>query len=215
MTPVSTLKIASAVALAALVAGCSTHKRDSFTVGSVPNDYRTTHPILIAEGEKNLDVPVAASSHELAAPLQSNIRGFGAMFKRSGSGMMYMLMPAQSANAGSAARARTTVLEALEASGVPRHKVMIQNYDASQHGASAPIRLAFKQITASTHECGRWNSDLSSNSENTNYANFGCATQSNLAAAIENPGDLMAPRASTPIDAARRGAVYEEYLAAE
>lgn len=211
--PYSTMKIAGTVLLTVLVAGCSVQKRDSFTVGSVPDDYRTRHPILITEGEKNLDVPVSASSHELSDPLHSNIRGFAAMFKRSGSGMMYVLLPSQSPNAGAAANARASVLSSLEAGGVARHKVLVQNYNASAHGATAPIRLAFKQVAASTSECGRWPDDLAQNPENTNYANFGCSTQSNMAALIENPGDLMGPRAETPIDASRRGNVFQDYIA--
>ena len=41
-----------------LLAGCAT-KRDSITVGAVPDDYRTNHPIVIAEKEQVLDLPVA------------------------------------------------------------------------------------------------------------------------------------------------------------
>ena len=41
------------------VAGCA--KRDSITVGAVPDDYRTNHPIVIAEKEEILDLPVGAS----------------------------------------------------------------------------------------------------------------------------------------------------------
>ncbi|TIW33178.1 MAG: pilus assembly protein CpaD, partial [Mesorhizobium sp.] len=45
-----------AVAAAALLAGCA--KRDSITVGAVPDDYRTTHPIVIAEKNEKIDLPV-------------------------------------------------------------------------------------------------------------------------------------------------------------
>jgi pilus assembly protein CpaD len=67
-------------------------------------------------------------------------------------------------------------------------------------------------MTASTGECGRWPDDLLANtSENKHYANFGCASQNNLAAQISNPGDLIAPRGMTPIDAERRSTVIEAY----
>ncbi|MEO1700756.1 MAG: CpaD family pilus assembly lipoprotein [Pseudomonadota bacterium] len=212
MTPQKIFKIAMVATLAGATAGCMSQKRDSFTVGSIPEDYRTNHPIVLTEGEKTFDVPVSASSHKLTDPVKSNIRGFAAAFKQSSSGMMYMLLPSNSANSGAAASARRHVLESLEAGGVPRHKVLIQNYDASGHGPTAPIRLAYKHVTASTNECGRWPDDLTATAENQHFHNFGCASQSNLAAAIENPTDLMAPRASTPIDAARRSKVYEDYV---
>ncbi|MEM9999378.1 MAG: CpaD family pilus assembly lipoprotein [Pseudomonadota bacterium] len=215
MAPQKLIKLTLLFALAGTVSGCMGigQKRDSFTVGSVPEDYRTTHPIILAEGEQSFDVPISQGAHALTDPVKSNIRGFANNFKNSASGMMYMLLPANSPNASAAAGVRRHVLEALEAGGVSRHKVLVQNYDASAHGPTAPIRLAFKKVTASTNECGRWPEDLTATSENGNYHNFGCATQSNLAAAIENPSDLMAPRAQTPIDAQRRGAVYEEYIA--
>ncbi|MEO0542223.1 MAG: CpaD family pilus assembly lipoprotein [Pseudomonadota bacterium] len=212
MMPQKIIKLSFLVLLAGATAGCMSQKRDSFTVGSVPEDYRTNHPIVLAEGEKTFDVPVSASSHALTEPIKSNIRGFASNFNMAASGMMYMLLPASSANAGAAAAVRGHVLDALEAGGVPRHKVLVQNYDASNHGPTAPIRLAYKQVTASTNECGRWPDDLTATAENQHYHNFGCATQANLAVAIENPGDLMLPRQMTPIDAARRGAVYEEYI---
>lgn len=212
MTPQKIIKFAILATLVGTTAGCMTQKRDSFTVGSVPQDYRTNHPIVLAEGEKTFDVPISASSHALTDPVKSNIRGFAGGFSQSASGMMYLLLPSNSANAGAAASVRRHVLDALEAGGVSRHKVLIQNYDASGHGPTAPIRLAYKHVTASTSECGRWPDDLTATSENGNYHNFGCASQANLAAMIENPTDLMAPRAPTPIDASRRGKVYEDYI---
>ncbi|TIU88340.1 MAG: pilus assembly protein CpaD, partial [Mesorhizobium sp.] len=48
------------VAVAALLGGCADLKRDSITVGAVPDDYRTTHPIVIAEKNLKIDLPVGA-----------------------------------------------------------------------------------------------------------------------------------------------------------
>ena len=48
-------------------------------------------------------------------------------------------------------------------------------------------------------------------SENRPYHNFGCATQRNLAAMIDNPADLEQPRPETPAYTARRTAAFEKY----
>ena len=48
-------------------------------------------------------------------------------------------------------------------------------------------------------------------SENKHYANFGCSYQNNVAAQIANPADLLGPRKQTPIDAANRSAVIDDY----
>ena len=59
---------------------------------------------------------------------------------------------------------------------------------------------------------GRWPEDMLANTtDNKHYANFGCASQNNLAAQIANPGDLIAPRGMTSIDAERRSVVIEAY----
>ena len=56
-----------AVATVALLSGCAFQKRDSITVGAVPDDYRTNHPIIIAEKEETLDLPVGASDRGATA----------------------------------------------------------------------------------------------------------------------------------------------------
>ena len=48
-------------------------------------------------------------------------------------------------------------------------------------------------------------------SENRPYHNFGCATQRNLAAMVDNPADLEQPRSESPAYTARRTAAFEKY----
>jgi pilus assembly protein CpaD len=48
-------------------------------------------------------------------------------------------------------------------------------------------------------------------SENRPYHNFGCASQRNLAAMIDNPSDLVQPRPETPAYTARRTTSFERY----
>jgi pilus assembly protein CpaD len=67
-----------------------------------------------------------------------------------------------------------------------------------------PIRLSYRKISAVAGPCGVWPEDLGlsianpSYYENKPYYNFGCATQRNLAAMIDNPSDLEQPRSETP-----------------
>ncbi len=63
-----------------------------------------------------------------------------------------------------------------------------------------------------TNECGQWPEDIANNTmSNENWYNFGCASQNNLAAQLDNPMDLVAPRAMTPIDAQNRTKVIQIY----
>ena len=60
--------------------------------------------------------------------------------------------------------------------------------------------MSYPKIAAVAGPCGLWPEDLGPSilnrrySENKEYYNFGCATQRNLAAMIDNPADLEQPR---------------------
>ncbi|MEM8541027.1 MAG: CpaD family pilus assembly lipoprotein [Pseudomonadota bacterium] len=194
-----------------LLSACSYGKRDSFTVGSVPGDYTTRHPIVLSEKEQTLDIPVASGAQKLSVASIDNVKAFAQRFSSSGTGTIVMLLPSGSANTAAAHRVQDQIVHALEQGGGSRGNMAIQSYDATQHGSSAPIRLSFRGVTASTSKCGQWSENLADTSQNQNYADYGCSTQNNLAAQITNPGDLLGPRAESPIDAANRGAVIEAY----
>lgn len=203
----------STIALAlctTVLAGCAT-KTDSVTVGAIPDDYRTKHPIVVTQKEQTLDIAVASGVRKLDRASLSNIEAFSNAFASSGSGIIVILEPAGSANSQSAIKVRDEVIRAIKQGGVARHQIGIQTYDASQHGPAAPIRLSYHAVSAEVGKCGNWFEDLAHNPENRNYHDFGCSTQSNLAAMIANPNDLMGPRASSPIDAIQRAGVIERY----
>jgi pilus assembly protein CpaD len=50
---------------------------------------------------------------------------------------------------------------------------------------------------------------------NAEYWNFGCASQHNLAAMVDEPVDLVEPRAETPPYTARRDTVLDKYKKGE
>ena len=63
-----------AIAALALLAGCA--NRDSITVGSIPDDYRTNHPIMISQKEQAIDVPVAATDRGVTKTQRIAVEGF-------------------------------------------------------------------------------------------------------------------------------------------
>ncbi|WP_306117409.1 MULTISPECIES: CpaD family pilus assembly protein [unclassified Roseitalea] len=196
---------------ATLLAGCGTTAKDPMTVGSV-GDHRVNHPIVVTERQQTLDVPVASGARELTAAVKSNISAFAASFADSGTGVIHVLVPVGSANEHAVDRVRGDIVAAIEQGGASRHDVAIQGYDASGHGPSAAVRLSFVGMTASTpRPCGQRPADLADTRGNRPYADFGCSTQSNLAAMVENPGDLLGPRETSPIDGAQRSVVLGGY----
>ena len=202
---------ATLLASLAVLAGCGANPDRSAT-GSIPDDYRTRHPIVLTESQHTIDVPVASGDRELTAAMRDNIRGFAMDYSSKSRGVIQIMVPQGSANAGAASILRKDIRATLVGAGVARNRIIETSYGANPEGDAAPIRLAFVAITAKTNPCGQWPEDLISNTvENNQYHNFGCATQANLAAQIANPMDLVAPRGMSPIDAERRSVVIEDY----
>ena len=203
---------ASILAVSAALTSCAA-RPDRVTTSSVPDDYRTRHPITLAEVQHSLDIPVGTGERKLTTPLRDLVRGFAQDYLALSSSTVSVALPASSVNAGAAHAVRSEVRQVLIDAGVKPNRIVMTTYDPAQASASAPIRLGFVAVTAITGDCGQWPTDLFGPSirDNTNWENFGCATQQNLAAQIANPADLVGPRGMTPIDAQRRAEVISIY----
>lgn len=202
---------ALAVALAASLAGCA--NRDSVTVGSIPDDYRTTHPIVIAEKNQKIDLPVGAGDRGMTGAQRDALLGFLDGYDKSAAPALTIAMPAGSANEVAAQAAGRDFARLAMKAGVKRNRIVMTSYQSAVPEASAPVRVAFVAVRAQTDKCGRWPDDLTETSENKHYADFGCSYQNNLAAQVANPNDLIGPRKQSEIDAENRGAVIDVYRA--
>jgi pilus assembly protein CpaD len=198
-------------AAAVLLAGCA--KRDSITVGSVPDDYRTNHPIVIAEKEQNLDLPVAASDRGMTRSQKIALEGFLYSYDRGAAPVVRVMVPSGAANDVAASAASSDFVRVLRKNGVPEGRIAVFSYQAGSPELSAPVRISYAAMRAQTGKCGRWPEDLLNTSENKHYADFGCSSQNNLAAQIANPADLLGPRKPTPIDAENRTDAIDQYQA--
>jgi pilus assembly protein CpaD len=201
---------AALITVAALLAGCA--KVHNIEVGAVPDDYRTTHPIMVSEKETTVDVPVASNEKKLNFGRIGIVRGFAADYRENSSGPVQIMTPVGSPNSAAASLIAGEIRKVLVDEGVPAKRIGVTSYQAAAQNDAAPVRLSFTAIAAHTNQCGRWPEDLVYNTmENKHYHNFGCASQNNLAAQIANPSDLLAPRGMTPIDAQRRDVVIDKY----
>lgn len=203
---------ATVISVAAALTSCAA-RPDRVTTSSVPEDYRVRHPITLAEVQHSLDVPIGSGERALTTPLRDLVRGFAQDYLALSKSTVSIAIPSSSANAGAAHNVKSEVRKLLVEAGVKSNHIVLTSYDPADASASAPIRLSFIAVTAITGDCGQWPTDLFGPSirDNTNWENFGCATQQNLAAQIANPADLVGPRAMTPIDAQRRAEVISIY----
>jgi pilus assembly protein CpaD len=198
-----------AVAVAVLLAGCA--HRDSITVGAIPDDYRTNHPIVIAEKNQKIDLPVGAGDRGMTGSQRDTLLGFLDGYDKSAAPTLTIQIPSGSANEVAATAAARDFARLAIAAGVKRNRIVVTSYQAASSEISSPVRVAFVAVRAQTDKCGRWPDDLLETSENKHYADFGCSYQNNLAAQMANPADLLGPRKSTTIDAENRGAVIDVY----
>lgn len=204
------LLVIAMLSSASLLTACGTPAQDSMSTGAIPDDYRTRHPISLAEVEHSLDVPVATGDRRMSVGTRDVIEGFLADYRGRSSGIIRIDFPAGSPNASAAAHLRGEMRALLRSNGISAGRIVETRYPANGD-SGAPIRLSFVAMTAMTNACGEWPEDIGETFSNKNYHNFGCATQANLAAQIANPMDLVGPRAMTPIDAVRRSNVIGKY----
>lgn len=198
---------------AALLSGCANvHHID---VGSVPDDYRTRHPIVVAEGETVVELPVTSSETALVASDVSRVQAFARAFRASDASAIRILMPVGSFNAPAARLVTDDALKVLTKAGVPRGRVLVSPYPADGVDGPVPVRMSFSVLQAKVAPCGRWPEDLGNTHENKNYFNFGCASQANLAAQIADPRDLLSPRGMSETDAERRTTAIADYRRGE
>lgn len=195
----------------ALLTGCANVQH--VEVGSVPDDYRTRHPIVVSEGESVLDLPITAHDTRLTYATRGRVEEFAQRFRSENAAALRMLVPTGAYNEAAARQAAADVVSMLRAEGVPHDRIIVSPYRAGASAGPVPIKLAFSSLRASAGPCGRWPDDLANTYENKNYSNFGCASQANLAAQIADPRDLLGPRGRSEIDAARRTQAIERYRA--
>lgn len=81
-------------------------------------------------------------------------------------------------------------------------------------GAIAPgsVRVVVSRMKASVPNCPDWSRSADHNFDNHSMSNFGCAVNSNLAAMVADPQDLVRGRdSSAPADAATAGKAIKGY----
>lgn len=206
--------VAGGLALA-LAACASSSDVDLTETQSLPDSYHTNHPIYLQDEVATLDIPVAGNASGLTEGAKSNIQFFAQRFLASHTSVIAVVAPSGSPNQVAAAAVAVQVEDVLRKSGVNPAAIDYRVYRAGADEKIAPVRIAFNRVVADTDKCGDWSDQLSSSLLNRHYKNYGCASQQNLAAMMDNPLDLLYPRGMTPADAARRAEVLTKYRKGE
>ena len=202
------------IGLAVALGGC---QHDEAAIASIPDDYKQRHPIAIAEANQSTVVFVGHARGGLTASQRADVMGVASTWLHEGTGAIHVDVPTDTPNARAAAESLREIEAMLTAAGVPPRGVIVHRYHPQDSRFLPPIRLTYSRIAAVAGPCGLWPEDLGPSIknkswfENKSYYNFGCATQRNLAAMIDNPSDLEQPRPETPAYEMRRSAAFEKY----
>lgn len=212
----STMLLRAAIALggALLVCGCNTDQQIT-AAPSVPTDYRLRHPISIAEKDHTLQLFIGANRGSLTPMQRAQLLAFAQSWRSVATGGVIIDLPAGSANEHSARAALGEIESILAASGVPRRSMAVRNYPTTP-STFATVRVSYPRVAAQAGPCGMWPEDVGPSMNRDYFENqppwdFGCATQRNLAAMVDNPADLVQPSAEAPSDDMRRMTVMGNY----
>ena len=201
-------------ALAALagvaLAGCAVAPDAGLNVA--PSSYQTRHPIVVDTSPTNLDLPAGDKKTHFTAGMKSAITGFAIAYRRSGASGIDVLVPSGSSNEVEASHVGGHARAALKQAGVPSSHIRTRTYQAVSAEHPGHVRLTYSGVKARVaSECGVWPTDVGSDFTNQNYHNFGCASQSNLAAIVADPNDLISPRGPGQINPERSDVVISDF----
>ena len=220
-TPLHRIKavwlLGTLLGLPATLGACTWQSTEVVTTASVPEDYRQRHPIAVTEANQSIVVFVGSGRGGLSAPQRTDVMGLAHTWMREGTGAIIADVPIDTANARAAAASYQEIRSVLMAGGVPSRAITVRHYHPDDVRTLPTIRLSYPKISAVAGPCGLWPQDLGPNidnvayNENRSYHNFGCATQRNLAAMIDNPADLEQPRSESVAYTSRRNIAFEKY----
>ena len=213
-----TLRLAATlIGLSLSLGACKTVDAPVMAAEPYPNDYRLRHPIAVTEASRSIVVFIGTGRGGMTAAQRADVMGMAQTWLRDGTGGITIDMPAGTPNARAAHETLREIRALIAAAGVPPRAVSVRQYTPPDPRHMAAIRLAYPRISATAGPCGLWPEDLGPSIKNRSYFenkpwyNLGCAHQRNLAAMIDEPSDLVQPRAETPAYTMRRSVAFEKY----
>ena len=194
-----------------LLGACEEQRRreDAIAVGLTNPELR--HPIGFADHRESLDVEVPVGADGLSPNQHIDVFRFLERYRREANSRLVILAPA-------APRDPASIAQSLQ--GIQRHVVEAGiDYRIArgprQSGAGVPtIRIAYRRPVAVPPPCDQWGENVGRNEARVPYPNFGCATQRNTAAMVDNARDLQRPQDDNPRSSERRGVTWSGYVGA-
>jgi pilus assembly protein CpaD len=210
------LRALAVVGLTTSLGGCYTQRIAQETY---PNDYRERHPINLNERARTVEIFLGRNRGGLTPGQRADVLSFAQLWRRESTSGIIVDVPKGGPTDHAAADSMREVHSIFAASGVPGKAVYVRTYRPS--GSSlVSIKINYSKLVAEAGPCGVWPHDIGPSfgptyTENRPYWNFGCASQRNLAAMVDNPADLVQPRGEAPAYSPRRSVAIDKYRKGE
>jgi len=199
MTTMKIVLRTASVAAVILAASCAAPFNDG---DGLKSDPALNHPITVEPHFTSIKLNFSAPQAGLMPDDTARLDAFVADYLSRGSGSISVSAPV-----GPDANATLEYFgERLFSMGVQRSRILV-----GTHAGDPRVEIGFIAYSAHTDACGDWSDSVADTAANRVTKNFGCSIQSNIAAQIADPRDLIEMRASDPADATRRAVVLDAY----
>lgn len=190
-------------AFAMIVLGGCAEKHEWETAGTRTTDANQLHPIGAEVRREAIDIPPVGGSAAAQSDNYFAVTKFVRQYLRDGRGVLDVRVSSRGSD-----KTRSFVASILNENGVAPERV---RYGARADGKSGALIAYTKIGSVAPLACDDWSEDITRRAEQGVYANWGCASQRNLANMVADPTDLVAPAAATPQTADRSQALYRSY----
>ncbi|MEZ5956839.1 MAG: CpaD family pilus assembly protein [Hyphomonadaceae bacterium] len=201
------------IGVSALATACAGVPKPDLTRLPTPTQADRHEPTAEAAVQR-LSIDVTPGQMELARADRDQLRAFANDYLRYGHGPLVLEAPSGGPNSEAASILAADARRTLADAGVSYAAIAGSTLDAA--GESRPLLVSFNRFEARPPECAPlWEQDLAHQSNNQPWDSFGCATNFNLAAMVEDPADLNRPRDLAARDSGRRDTVMDAYRAGD
>jgi len=172
--------LAATLLVGAALAGCTTNPSGPITAANNPSLYSVHQPV-VERTDYVLDLD--ASGDHLSASEQARLIGWFRSIELRYGDQLFVEEPRDYPSPG----ARASV-----ANLIGQYGLFLRDGAPVTQGVVAPgtVRIVASRFVASVPSCPNWSGDDSQSNVNTS-SNYGCGVNSNIAAMVANPNDLV------------------------
>jgi pilus assembly protein CpaD len=206
-------RVLAALAVSTLaLAGCTKTAPLAEPLGHsrMPPDYQDRHPILLSRATQALPIEVGTHAGRISGIQREQVEAVVRSYRAEGEGVLAISVPSGAANETAAVQASRALRGVLAELHVPPAAITVRAYRPEGGIPAPPVTLSYTKLRAAVpHRCAV-STDMDA-THVTQWENFGCAAQSNLAAMVANPNDLQGPRPLDRASSQRRYNVLDRY----